>query len=410
MNPYLEVAGVSPDGLAALLGVSRHAVVAWSNGQEKVPPSMAAHLAAVLGVREEHLVAPPRQPVDVLEVTPAVWFKFRGDRLTTGDREIVFLARQLGVFLDELERVVGEPELGWSLIFDKIRANNNRDAPPSDQGRSAARLFRSYADLAKGKGGVGDLLRPRLKQIGIPVLESPIKESAIEGCTFLVGPPQNQRPCIFVNSYGTDWYRRNQILMHELAHAIFDLESSGASLDYAADSDVDQRESVPEKRADVFAQECLIPREVLNHVANQEGIQWDELNRRQLAALVAATDVERRLVLKALVDASYITREAAERLQDVEIRSLVKEMSPHALSAREFLKSVSDDLSAPWRGKRNTTIPSRRLRLPVSYVKTVVEAERANAISAGRAAQLLMITEDDYGSRFGTDEDLAAWQ
>lgn len=408
MNPYLEVSGVAPAELGALLGISPELVLEWANGQAPMPWSMASHLGAVLGVPEERLLLPPKQPVEVSQITPAVWFKFRGSELSAADREVVFLARRLGVLQHELERVSAEPEVRWTAYFSQIQAQTSMNATPHDQARKAAQLFRSFADLNKGKSGVGELVRPGLRRLGILVIESPISKSRIEGCTFMVGPTAAQRPCIFINSYKTNWFRRNELLMHELCHAIFDLGSSGAALDY--NGEVGDLHEVSETRANAFAQEALVPKEVLHHLANQHGIAWDKLETEELAILIAETHVEKRLVLKAAVTAGFLSPSDSTELEGVDLWSRVKELTEHALSASEYLTRIPEEARSQWRGKRNTTLPSRRLRLPITYIKAVVEAQAERLISIGRAAHLLMITAEEYVQRFQPHSaDEAEW-
>ena len=49
-----------------------------------------------------------------------------------------------------------------------------------------------------------------------------------------------------------------------------------------------------------------------------------------------------------------------------------------------------------------TTLPSRSLRLPVSYIARVLDAVRSLAISESKAAEMLMIDEDTFAERFSS--------
>lgn len=55
---------------------------------------------------------------------------------------------------------------------------------------------------------------------------------------------------------------------------------------------------------------------------------------------------------------------------------------------------------ADWVGKRTTTLPSRSIRLPIGYVKAVIEAYQNRQISLGKSSEFLMIDEGDFRSRF----------
>lgn len=401
MNPYLKVSGLDVTTCAKLLGYSPRLFQEWAAGQRPIPPSVAAHISSVLGVQESDLIAPTRQPVDVTEIEPAVWFKLRSQGLGEADRELVLLVRQLGTFYEELEQIRSQgSSSSWKVTFEEIRREINAQAPPSEQGRTAAQLFRRLRELNKGRNGIGELLRPSLRNLGILVVESPIAASKIEGCAFPVGP--SQRPCIFVNNHGTTWFRRNAVILHELAHLIFDLSSEGASLDVFS-SQSSPRDEISEKRAEAFSQEAAVPKEVLLHIAQQHGISWAApMTAKDLAQIVADAHVEARLVIRAAVEHGLLESGQANSLVDMDIKGRLKEVSDRALTTGEYIAKAGIDASL-WSGKRTTSVPSRTLRLPVGYVKNVVEAYEENLISGGRAAHLLMISEDLFAERFGKD-------
>ena len=205
-----------------------------------------------------------------LEIEPAIWFKLRSQGLGSADRELVFLVRQLGTFYEELEQVRSQGgSLGWKLAFEQVRLQINAQAPPREQGRLAAQVFRSLLGWNTGRSGIGEILRGSLRNLGILIVESPIKASKIEGCAFPVGALQ--RPCIFANNHGTTWFRRNAVILHELAHLIFDFPSEGAALDVFGTG---PKNEISELRAEAFAQEAAIPKEVLAHVAQKT---WDHV-------------------------------------------------------------------------------------------------------------------------------------
>jgi Zn-dependent peptidase ImmA (M78 family) len=77
------------------------------------------------------------------------------------------------------------------------------------------------------------------------------------------------------------------VILHECGHAIFDVESSIASLDFQGFGD---RNDVIEERADAFAQECLLPIEVLRPLGSTSAVlNGNTLSRELLADLVAHT-------------------------------------------------------------------------------------------------------------------------
>jgi Zn-dependent peptidase ImmA (M78 family) len=185
--------------------------------------------------------------------------------------------------------------------------------------------------------------------------------------------------------------------MHEVCHAIFDAETAGATLDLVDDQN---KHDLSEERADAFAQEVLVPRQVIQHVAQKNGIMWDNLSARDLAVLVAETQVEKRMVLQAAAEAGLLLHGKLEAYLELDISSLLPKFSDHALTTEEYIDKIGGETAA-WVGKRTTTIPSKSLRLPAAYVKAVVAAFQEEEISSSKAAEMLMIDEHTFADRFG---------
>lgn len=396
----LESVGLDAQTCAGLLGLSPTVFAEWSAGQRPIPESILPLLSAVFSVPMSLLRAPAKAARNVREedITPAIWYKFRGPELVNADRECVVLIRQLGHYLNELEAVTRNRSVQWKTLFESIRESVDLQAAPREQGRSAARMFRESTSLSHGAKGNGEVLRGVLRSLGVLVFETPLKESRLEGCSFYVGTQSASRPCIFANTHHVTWFRRNMVLMHEIGHSIFESALVGASLDFL------DRENIGEPlelRAQAFAQECLVPKSVLVHIAQSHGIKWTNLSARSLARLVAETHVEQRTVVAAGMEAGLIAPEMAEELKRVDISGDLHELSSHALSTEEYLELIGSDNAHEWIGKRTTTLTPRSLRLPVGYVTAVVDAYRNCQISLGKAAEYLMIDDSEFAERFG---------
>jgi Zn-dependent peptidase ImmA (M78 family)/transcriptional regulator with XRE-family HTH domain len=396
----LDSAGLDAQTCAGLLGISPSVFAEWSAGQRPIPESMLPLLSAVFSVPPSVLRSSPKAAKSMKQedVTPAIWFKFRGPELVDADRECVVLIRQLGHYLNELEAVTRSRSMQWKTLFASIRNNIDLQAAPREQGRSAARMFREGTSLAHGQKGSGEVLRGLLRSLGVLVFETPLKESRLEGCSFSVGAQSVSRPCVFANTHHVTWFRRNMVLMHEIGHAIFESTYVGASLDFLGREDATDP---LEMRAQAFAQECLVPKSVLVHVAQTTGIKWANLSARSLARLVADTHVEQRTVINAGVEAGLIEPEIAEELKRVDISDELRELSQHALSTDEYLELIGSANAKEWIGKRTTTLTPRPLRLPVGYVTSVVDAYKGCQISLGKAAEYLMVDDSDFVQRFG---------
>ncbi|MFB3923917.1 MAG: ImmA/IrrE family metallo-endopeptidase [Terriglobia bacterium] len=364
-----------------------------------MPQSTASELSAILGVDASYF-RPTKQVRShiMANITPATWYKFRGPELVDADREFVFLIRRLGNFVNELETVTGNRAAGWRELFDAIQNEMDRQAPPRQQGRQAARIFRESRGLNRGANGIGEVFRGNLRSMGVLVIETPVPESRVEGCTFYVGAHPSDRPCVFANTHHLTWFRRNVVLTHELAHAIFDAPSAGASIDL---QDGTSARDLSEERADAFAQEVLVPKEVLRHIAQGCGIKWDRIRAQDLARLVAETHVEKRAVLEAALESEFISHSDFESYCAMNITDELKSISERALTTSEFIQKIGTDaLRRICIGKRNTTTTDRSIRLPVPYIGAVVNAYASGEISRGKAAELLMIDEETFTDRF----------
>lgn len=398
LQKILASAGIDPRNCAELLGFNPQIFMQWASGQSRIPESVVPLLSAVLSVSPSVLTASPKasRNVEDQDLVPQIWYKFRGPQLTGSDREYVILVRQVGHFLNELEEVTRQKSVQWKSLFEAIRTTIDIQAPPAEQGKAAARILRASTSLGHGAVGSGDVLRGMLRSWGILIMETPLPESRIEGCSFYVGSASVVRPCAFANTHHTTWFRRNAILMHELGHAIFE-PYTGATLDLIAP---DPSDEAIELRAQAFAQEALIPKDVLLHAAQSIGAKWNALSEKALAQLVAKTHVEQRMVSAAAIDAGFISPDQKTELNRMDISSALKQFSEHALTTEEYLQKSGED-SADWIGKRTTTLTSKSLRLPIGYINSVVEAYKNRQISPAKAAEYLIIEEDQFFDRFG---------
>lgn len=407
MNRVLTTTGLDSETCAGLLGVNPQIFREWMNGSRRIPSSVLRHLSEILGIPEAALLSEPRKGSSEADVTPAIWYKLRGEELAAADREWVLLVRRLGTFIHELEEVTKKRSTEWQVLFETIRRQTDLQAPPRVQGREAARIFRESRGLNAQRTGVGEVFRGNLRAAGILVVESPLADSRIEGCSFYVGFRNAQRPCVFANTHGTTWFRRNEVLLHEVAHAIFDAPSAGASLDFSSPvtSEHGSQMDVSEERARAFAQEAIAPAEVLTAVSASLGTDWGRIDGDDIAKLVAAIHVEKNTLASAALEAGLLANDKAAEFVQTDIADRLRRESDHALPLWDYLAKVGREKAEELIDHRLTTIPRRRLRLPAHYVQTVFQAETEGLITVGRAAELLMIEPQEYRSRFHADGD-----
>jgi DNA-binding transcriptional regulator YdaS (Cro superfamily) len=81
LNAILEATGIDADACARLLGISPIVFAEWISGQRDIPESYALLLSDVLGVELSKIRMTFKQAQRVGDVTPAIWYKFRGAEL-----------------------------------------------------------------------------------------------------------------------------------------------------------------------------------------------------------------------------------------------------------------------------------------------------------------------------------------
>ena len=399
LKQIIEATRLSPEFCASLLRVPAEHFREWMDGKRPLPQFVIPELSTILGVGEKTLLS--RAPIRGTEaLAPAIWFKLRADNLTDADREFVALVRRLGFFMGQLDTIRDlRSASSWRAVAQTVLGQIDRAAPPAVQGRDAASVFRAAANFSHGQTGIGELIRPRLRQIGLVVIESPIPKSTLEGCSFTIGRDEGLRPCIFANTFKSTWFRRNEVLLHEVCHVIFDLENDPVPMDFR-----DQAEDVSglsEARARAFAQEALVPRSVLIHYANQLGIKWSAVAPQQLTQLIAQAHVEQKTLLRAAYEADLISEELLSQYSGYNCGALLSDFSSHALPTREYLRTQASE-SPKWIAEnRNTTVGTRTLRLPAGYVQQVIETANAGDISSAKAAELVMMDRYAFAERFG---------
>ena len=401
LKQIIDAARLKPESCASLVRVPLEHFREWLDGKRPIPRYVIPELVAVLGVSEKELLSKAAdRSRDSADVAPAVWFKLRNERLTDADRDFVGLVRQLGYFMAQLATIRNSRlSVKWRSFSGSVLGGIDRSAPPASQGREAALRFREALDFEHGQTGIGELLRGRLRQLGLMVIESPIPRSELEGCCFEIGRDESSVPCVFANTFRSTWFRRNEIILHEVCHAIFDIETDPVALDFRDESEpVGQ---IAESRARAFAQHCMIPKRVLVHYANQMGIEWGALTAEKLAQLVAAIHVEQRTILRSAQEADFITEEQSIQYLTLDCAEPLRQFSSHALSTHDYIQSLGADEEPKWLSKnRTTTRGPRPLLLPAGYVAQVIKAFTDGEISQGKAAEMLMVDEATLLDRF----------
>jgi Zn-dependent peptidase ImmA (M78 family) len=393
LRDIVKVTQLDPKFCAGLFGVTPEQFYEWMSGVRPIPRFLLPELASVFGVLPAD-VTEYRPQLDS-ELAPAIWYKLRTQGQNPADLQFVGLIRKLCFNVSELQSLLNQSTMIWETVSNAVRSQIDQSGPIAVQARKAAEIFRAQFHWQQGQGGIGDLIRPNLRRSGLVIVESPVADSQIEGCSFRV-KAERDIACVFSNSYQSTWFRRNFVILHEVCHSIFDLEGDPVSIDYQGVV----TDELKERRANLFAQECLVPRSVLIHAASKFGIDWAHLTPEKLARLVADCHVEQRLLLRATVDAKLISIDEYDQYAAFECAPFLREFSTHALSTREFFQTRPKE-EHPWLFQnRLVKVGNRSILLPAGYLKTILDLLNEGRITTAKAAELTMMDRYTFQERF----------
>lgn len=231
-----------------------------------------------------------------------------------------------------------------------------------DHGKSAASLLRKHLGYAQDV--VPSNVYDDFRRIGMHVFRRHLSNSNISG--LMIRHPF-AGACILVN-YSEDVYRQRFTAAHEAAHGILDQEELIISFVKW------NRKDLVETRANVFASSYLLPPAVLKKIPI---VDWNEgllarwANKLKVSAIAFAI---------ALKENGYIS--------DMLFADLAKVKVPSGLK-------VDPELS----GLEGRSLERKRILLSrglsTSYVSLCFDAVVAGEITNARAAEMLLVSEDE---------------
>ncbi|MCU1250095.1 MAG: HigA protein [Edaphobacter sp.] len=230
-------------------------------------------------------------------------------------------------------------------------------------GEQAAQELRKHLGYADGEIP-SDLFRD-LRRIGVHVFRRKLVNSTISGV--MIWHPSAGR-CILVN-YHEDLYRQRFTAAHELAHAL--MEDSEINVSFSNDGS-----NLAEVRANVFASHYLVPPEFLKGISVGKG-GWVQSDLNLWAAKLTVSTQMLRIALK---EHGLITSERFDELKAGPIprnQKIDPEIANESGRTRE----------------RKSALLERGLSF--HYVNECMEALRNGFISRARAAEMMLISEDD---------------
>jgi len=394
LSEIIDRTNLSEEFCATLVGASKDHFREWLSGQRPVPRYLVPEVISVFGGTKEQL----RSKLSLPNTGNAgIWFKLRRDnKCNTSDLEMIGIVRKLCFRVGQFFALRGQPSDEYVPAFERARSASTSGSTPEQQGRIAAQIIRREFGWDNGKEGIGEILRSNLRLKGLVVVESAFNEALVEGCSFLTDGPVSQMACLFVNVYKITWFRRNAVLLHELCHSIFDLGVESVSVDYKAEGN----DAAAELRAEAFARECLVPLTVLVHFQNQIGFHWKSLTPRILAQLIAVCHAPQQMILKVALESELIGSIDFVRYSQFECNSLLIEFTTHGMTTEEYEATLSEEDKKKIHVNRTIRFGKRKLLLPVNYLASVIEALNDESITLAKAAELTLMDQYDFRSRF----------
>jgi len=284
-------------------------------------------------------------------------YRKHGDLFSKSDRRAI----QQFLYLCECESWLWKSNAYRSDSFDFIPQGSNFKR----QGHAAASELRVHFGYQDDQIP-SDLFRD-LRKLGIHVFRRQLENSSISGV--MIRHPEAGR-CILVN-YDEDVYRQRFTAAHELAHALMEDSEFNVSLNRDGSN-------LLEVRANAFASHYLVPpafaRAVLSRIATWNDTTIVEWAKR----LKVSTEVlrislkEQRIIDNIIFDQLKGSRVPRNQKVDPEIAS-------------ETGRTRDRKLSLLQRG------------LSMHYVNECLEALNSGRISHARAAEMLMVRENEMG-------------
>lgn len=203
-----------------------------------------------------------------------------------------------------------------------------------------------------------------LRKLGIHIFRRKLVNSEISGL-FIMHPWAGK--CILIN-YDEDIYRQNFTIAHEIGHAIFD---SGEEVNVSHYSDLKGRNLI-EIRANTFASNFLIPKEALQKFAHVK------FNAEHITNLAYQLKVNVTPLVIALSEQGLLDADQQKEFMGLRL-SKGKKIDPELEGLSE--KTYKFKMSLLERG------------LSSFYVNNVHEAYIKGHISAGKLAEMLLVSE-----------------
>lgn len=360
LKKYREQLKTSIEEVSAKTGISTLTIAALENAERRPTGDEVLILADYYQCDYQFFIS--NEKLAPFEQTETLYRK-HGDEFSKEDRWAI----QEFLFLCECE------EFLFSLIprrNDKPFRFIKTGSYFIGHGEKAAARLREH--LGYSSLQVGSDIYDDFRRLGFHIFRRQLGNSNISGL-YIKHPTAGK--CILVN-YSEDVYRQRFTAAHESAHAILDEEE-----DFIVSFAWDKKNFV-EIRANTFASQYLMPPDFLRNIPDSSNWTTDKAidwaNRFKVSTEALAN---------ALKKASLISQTIETQIKSVKVPSDIK-VDP------ELPASLSP-------GSRQRREQSLKRGLSTFYVSLCLDAYEQGFISAGRLAEMLLVSERELDAMAG---------
>ncbi|MBW4647597.1 MAG: ImmA/IrrE family metallo-endopeptidase [Kastovskya adunca ATA6-11-RM4] len=352
LKKYREQLKTSLDEVSAVTGISTQALAALESAERRPTGDEVLILADYYQCDYQFFIS--NEKVAPFEQTETL-YRRHGDYFSKEDRravqEFLFLCECEEFLLNSLPRRDYKP-FSFSKIGSYFKGHGEK---------AAARLRKhlGYSFIQ-----VGSDIYEDFRTLGFHIFRRQLGNSNISGL-YIKHPTAGK--CILIN-YSEDVYRQRFTAAHESAHAILD-EEEDFIVSFTGD-----KSNLVEVRANTFASHYLMPPDFLNNIPDSsnwtpdKAIDW--ANRLKVSTEALAI---------ALRNANLISQSIETQIKSVRVPG-----------DRKIDPELPANLSP---GSRQRREQSLKRGLSTFYVSLCLDAYEQDVISAGRLAEMLLVSE-----------------
>ncbi|BAZ38465.1 hypothetical protein NIES4101_44020 [Calothrix sp. NIES-4101] len=351
LKKYREQFEASLDEVSAVTGISTQALAALENAERRPTGDEVLILADYYLCDYQFFIS--NEKLAPFEQTETL-YRRHGNDFSKDDRwivqEFLFLCECEEFLLNSLPRRDYKP-FRFSKVGSYFKVH----------GEEAAKSLREH--LGYSSIQVGSDIYDDVRRLGFHIFRRQLGNSNISGL-YIKHPTAGK--CILVN-YSEDVYRQRFTAAHESAHAILD-DDEDFIVSFVRDS------NLVEVRANTFASRYLMPPDFLRNIPDSsnwttdKAIDWANRLKVNSEALAIA-----------LRNANLISQSTEAQIKAVKVPS-DRKIDP------ELPVSLSP-------GSRQRREQSLKRGLSSFYVNLCFDAYEQNVISAGRLAEMLLVSE-----------------